>query len=331
MARCETLFRQWELVRALQTCHYGLTVDELAERLECNKRTIQRDLAALQDLLPVTYESREQGKRFWKLSNQNVDGTKLDITITEMLSLFLSQQLLLPLSGTQFGDGLQSLLQKIRAIIPTKALDYFENLDSDFFFRAAASHDYSSQDTEIRLLNKAIINQTAIKVNYDSQNSGEMISGEFHPYGMVLFQASLYYIGYLVSRGEIRTLNVARLRKVSATQKEFVKPDDFLLSEYCRHSFGIIRHECKLQKIHCEFTGWAATNVKEISWHPSQKIVSKKKDHITTTFELNNTVEFKRWILGFGQNAIVLSPQSLADEIMGEFTKGIENYAGINK
>ena len=34
MARGDSLFRQWELIRTLQAHHYGLGVDELAARLE---------------------------------------------------------------------------------------------------------------------------------------------------------------------------------------------------------------------------------------------------------------------------------------------------------
>ena len=107
MARGDSLFRQWELIKVLQAHRFGVSTEEIAARLECNKRTVQRDLGVLQDIFPISYEQRDRGKRFWRLAHNTVESEKLQLTMTEMLSLFLSQQLLLPLAGTQFGDSLQ--------------------------------------------------------------------------------------------------------------------------------------------------------------------------------------------------------------------------------
>jgi len=40
MARGEPPIRQWNLLKALQANYFGLSADELAERLECTKRTV---------------------------------------------------------------------------------------------------------------------------------------------------------------------------------------------------------------------------------------------------------------------------------------------------
>ena len=91
MARGESLFRQWELIKALQAHRYGLSTEDLAARLECTKRTVQRDLGVLQDVFPISYEQRDRGKRFWKLAAGTLESTQLQLTMTEMLSLFLSR------------------------------------------------------------------------------------------------------------------------------------------------------------------------------------------------------------------------------------------------
>jgi len=317
MARGDGLFRQWELIKVLQAHRFGVSTDEIAARLECNKRTVQRDLGVLQDIFPISYEQRDRGKRFWKLAYNTVESEKLQLTMTEMLSLFLSQQLLLPLSGTQFGDGLQTALQKIRALLPTRALTYFDGLDESFFIKNLANHDYSGQDKEIRILNEAILNQKAVKVIYHSASKGREVISEFHPYGMVLLHASLYCIGYLACYEEVRTLKVARIKGLTRLDKTFDKPVDFSLAGHCQGAFGVFQTG-KKQKIRAEFTGWAATNLREMQWHPSQKITKDADDKVIATFDLGNTVEFKRWVLGFGRYAKVIRPKSLADEIRQE-------------
>ena len=101
MARGEPLVRQWNLLKALQAHRFGISTDELAGRLECSKRQVQRDLKVLREVgFPITHEKREFGKRFWRLSGRFIESDRLMLSITEMLSLFLAQQLLSPLAGT---------------------------------------------------------------------------------------------------------------------------------------------------------------------------------------------------------------------------------------
>jgi cell wall-associated NlpC family hydrolase len=100
MARGDNLFRQWELLKVLQANRSGLSIEALAERLECNKRTVQRDLSVLQDIFHISTEQHDRGKKYWKLAQNTIESEQLQLTMPKMLSLFLSQQLLLPLGGT---------------------------------------------------------------------------------------------------------------------------------------------------------------------------------------------------------------------------------------
>ena len=129
MSRGEPLYRQWNILRALQANHFGLCAEELSERIGCSKRQVQRDLKILQEVgFPVWFEDRDFGKRFWRVKWQQVEGDRLMLSMTETISLFLSQQLLVPLAGTQFGDGLGTAIDKIKAFLPNKALGYFQDL-----------------------------------------------------------------------------------------------------------------------------------------------------------------------------------------------------------
>ena len=325
MARGDSLFRQWELIKTLQAHRFGISTADLAARLECNKRTVQRDITVLQEIFPISREERDHGKRYWKLAHNTVESEQLQLTMTEMLSLFLSQQLLLPLAGTQFGDGLQTAVQKIRALLPARALTYFEGLDESFFIKSLANHDYSGQDKEIRILNEAILSQHAVKVIYRSASKGKETISEFHPYGMVLLHASLYCIGYLSCYDEVRTLKVARIKGLTRLEHVFEKPEDFSLAGHLQGAFGIFKTG-KKQQIRVEFTGWAATNVREMQWHPSQKIVKDSKNKVVATFDLGNTVEFKRWVLGFGGHARILTPKSFVDDIRQELQRAVKSY-----
>jgi predicted DNA-binding transcriptional regulator YafY len=332
MARGEPLFRQWNLLRAIQSNHFGLTATELARRVECTKRTVQRDLKVLQDVgFPVFFEDREFGRRFWRLSGKPLEGDQFMLSVTEMISLFLSQQLLAPLAGTQFGDGLAGAIEKVKALLPGKALAFFGDLRDRLMVKSVARHDYSGQDKEIRILNQAMTEGKVLKVRYHSASQDKTIETLYHPYGLVFFGTNLYCIGYMEEYGEIRTLKVSRFEGVEMTAKAFERPVDFSLATYTQGAFGIISSG-KTQQIKVRFTDWAATNLREHTWHPSQKILDCRKgkkpgtDCVIATFDLANTTEFKRWLLGFGRHAVVLSPRSLSSELKAEFREACRSY-----
>ena len=91
----EPLIRQWNLVKALQAYHYVISADDLTVRVGCSKRHVQRDLKILQEVgFPFSFEQRDFGKRYWKLLSRFVESEHLMLSMTEMLSLFLSRQLL---------------------------------------------------------------------------------------------------------------------------------------------------------------------------------------------------------------------------------------------
>ena len=135
----------------------------------------------------------------------------------------------------------------------------------------------------------------------------------------------MYSIGLLEEYGEVRTLKVARIKELQRIDKTFEKPATFSLAAYTHGTFGVFRPG-KLEKIRVRFSGWGATNVREQQWHHSQKIVKDDGETLTVEFELSNTVEFKRWLLGFGRHAVVLKPKSLAADIAEELRRGIGNY-----
>lgn len=144
-----------------------------------------------------------------------------------------------------------------------------------------------------------------------------MVASTFHPYGMMLHQYALYCVGYLESAGDIRTLKVVRIQSAAALQQTITKPAGFSLSAHFAGAFGVIQEEKPIQ-IEVEFTGWAALNVRETQWHPSQRIVKDQEGSITAGFEITGTHEFKRWILGYGRHARVLKPMAFAEELREE-------------
>ncbi len=325
MGRGGPVRRQWELIRVLHSHRFGVATEELAKELGVGVRTVLRDLAVLRDLVPLRHDTRARGKRYWMLDDEALGTCALQPTLTEMLSLCLCQQFLRPLGGTEFGDGLSALVERVRTVVPAGTLAHFESLQESFHVKNVAGHDYSGQSEHIRSLNEAIRDQRVVRIAYWSASEGRQIDSEFHPYGMLFLGTSPYCVGHMACCDALRTLKLARLRDLAVLETTFDKPPHFSLPAQFEGTFGVF-HAQAPQRIRVEFTGWAATNVREMQWHPSQRITRGTGDTVEATFDLGSTVEFKRWLLGFGPCARVLAPDSLAREIQGDLALSMEGY-----
>jgi proteasome accessory factor B len=54
----------------------------------------------------------------------------------------------------------------------------------------------------------------------------------------------------------------------------------------------------------------------ETTWHPSQKIEIQSDGSIIMTLKVQNTIDFRSWILGKGADVEVLEPESLRNQII---------------
>jgi len=318
LARGESLVRQWNLLSALHAYHFGICTDELAQRISCSKRQVQRDLNILQKIgFPLSFEQRDFGKRYWRLAQNFLQSNEICLSVTELLSLYLGKQLLAPLSGTYMADSFGSLIGKIKTLLPAKALNYFEELGDTLVVKSTIFKDYSKHDKKIQLLNQAIIEGKVLDLRYNSQTKGSIYQTLYHPYGLIFFNSSLYCIGYMSEYKEIRTLKIDRIADVKLTSRNFEKPSTFSLKSYAQAGFGIISSG-KPRTIKIRFTGWAATMVREQKYHLSQQPLKDTPGEVTVQFTVTDSAELKRWVLSFGKYAIVLQPKSLIKSITDE-------------
>ncbi len=327
MARGSTLLRQWEMLKILQSRRFGIATDDIAARLGCNRRTVQRDLKTIADLFPVSSETRDQGRKYWKLKSGFLESGELQLSMTEMLSLVVCRQFLAPLAGTHIGNGLDTAISKIRALLSDNAVEYFEELDESFFIKSTPWHEYAGQAEIIRLLNEAIRSRTAVTLSYHSRRRKKRITTAFHPYGMIFHAASLYCVGKHVTYGECRTLKIDRVVDVVSKNQPFDKPPDFSLPRHVGDSFGVFDAAGNgTREVTARFTGWAVDEVRELKWHPTQEIAQDDGASVTVRFRLGRYEEFIRWIMGYGRLARILAPQELAGRIAREYRAAAAHY-----
>jgi len=104
-----------------------------------------------------------------------------------------------------------------------------------------------------------------------------------------------------------------RIKAISYTGKTFSPPPDFSLEDYMSTSWQVMKG--KDTKVTVKFDAEIAPLIKEVNWHPTQHVEELPDGSILFTVTVAGTKEIGIWVLGYGDKAEVISPESLRKEI----------------
>lgn len=324
MSRDKPVLRAIKLLSLIERHPNGLRVADMAEQLDAPLRAIYRDLDILQKLPVPLYTDRNGKESFWKVDPDFRNRLMVPFTLSELLAVYLAQDVLSPLDGTVLHDSLQSLFDKVRANIPKPMFRQMLGLRRAFLSGIPAQKEYRTYREFIQIIQDAIRERKTLCLQYEPRDQ-KPAERSVDPYAVHLRNGNFYMIGYCHMRKGIRTFLVDRMRRIKLTEETFAPPVDFSLSQYLRHSFGMFTEE--LVRVKVRFRKSLTRVILERRWHPSQKNKKLKDGSLELTFEVAGTREIKTWIMGFGSLARVLEPASLVKEIKDEFGEALRFYA----
>ena len=320
------LVRQWILLRKLCSSHYGVTVQDMIHELGVSDKTIRRDLETFQAAgFPVKETVEEFGRKKWRIEAGKAE-PGMHFTFDEAIALYLGRRFLEPLAGTVFWEAAQRAFKKIRAMLGADALNYIDQFGSMFHQTMVGAADYTKKAELIDELMVGIEDRKAVFITYQSLRATEPVTYDVHPYGLIFHRGALFLVGRSPHREEICHWKVSRIEDAEVTQVHFQRPEEFGLQQHLSKSFGVYHGDGDV-KIRVRFAPPVTRYVGESRWHESQKLTPQKDGSVVAEFQLSDTEEIKRWIMSFGQHAVVLEPDSLRAEIVQEFTSLLAAYS----
>ncbi len=108
----------------------------MAQELGCTVRTVWRDLVTLQKANFPLYTEKDGRRVRYRL----VDGFRAKLpapfTLSEVVALLMSRDLLAPTSGSVLAPSVHAAFDKIRALLPEKALKLLDEMRTVIGVRA---------------------------------------------------------------------------------------------------------------------------------------------------------------------------------------------------
>ncbi len=323
--RGDQLARQWRIARAIEATHGGLTVAEIAEREETGLRTIYRDLEALQAAgFPLYTEKIDRANR-WAFIDTYKFKIPTPFTLTELMSLHLYGDLIRVFKGTPFYDSLDSLFKKVQATLPPQALSYLNQVQSVFHVGIKPFREYGKVREILKQVSTAALEHRRIEMAYHPLNRKEPILRKVDPYKIWFYEGTIYLIGLCHLRNQVRMFVLDRIKMLRVTEERFHPPEDFDLDEFMRHSFKVMHDDLHTVKVRIspDWARWAGEQI----WHESQKCQKMADGSLEMTFQVAGLDEIKRWILSFGQEAVVLEPARLREMVRKDLSGNLAQYS----
>jgi len=325
MPRNQEVVRQWQLLRAVAASRFGLTIDALAREYRVTTRTIRRDLTALEEAGFPLYQEKVDGSTRWRLDSQALRRLDTTFSLVELCALYFSRVTLEFLAGAPFHDDLQRAFRRFeQALTPNmrRFLDRLPGVIAAKRLPGRKRHDTRHRDRIAQLLD-ASLHRRKVRMRYYSLASRRTKDYDVDPYRVVYAEGGLYLVAYVPEYREVRTFAVERIERLTLRDEHFAEPSQ-AGADVFPHSLGV--HSGPPERIEVEFSARVATYVAERQWHASQKVHSHPDGTVTIELHVCNDWALRRWILGFGSNARVLAPSSLADDILDELEAARELY-----
>jgi predicted DNA-binding transcriptional regulator YafY len=264
----------------------GIAVEDAARTLDCAVRTIWRDLRVLEQAgFPLYGDKDSDGRRsIWKLQEDYKLGLPVKLTLAETAALLMSRDLLRPAGAEALGAVVTAAFDKIGRVLSREARQLLDQMRESIGVRAM------SRDEENRR--------------------------QVDPYHLTVFDGGFYLVGYCHWRKTERIFAVERVRELKVLAVRFEVRSGFRAEEYLKHAWGIIMGEIVPVKV--VFSRSVSRYIRERMWHPSQKLRQLPDGRLELTLRVADTLEVRRWILGYGVQAELIEPPSLREALRGE-------------
>jgi predicted DNA-binding transcriptional regulator YafY len=282
--------------------------EEIADRFEISLRTVYRDVKALMEAgVPI---GSEAGKGYFI-----VDGYHLPpvmFTQSEASSLMMAGKLVEKMTDKSIQHEFDSALNKIRAVLHDEEKEHLVNLQAHIEVRTPKG----GIDLPVSFLTdiqKAVVSKEVLLLDYFSSYNEELTKREVEPIGLFYYSSAWHLIAWCRMRNGYRDFRADRIRKLKNTGANFDGRNLLSLKEYLstvmesnREMFRVV---AVFEKQMLRFVGNSKYNYGFVSEEESE-------GKTRMTFLTGYLQYLCRWLLTFGQQVEIESPEEARDVVI---------------
>lgn len=298
----------------------GISASALAAQVGVSKRTIYRDLEAM-DLdagLPIWNDRGRFGL------DADAFLPPLALTLHEAMAFYLASRLLTKATDELDTEIIGAFVKLAQVLPPVLAEQLHETAD------AFADTPRDETFTRVlRALTQALAERRIVEMEYEAgvyDPSRPVRRVRLHPYAIEpsANTRALYVIGYDEERRDRRTFKVERIRSAVATPETF-PPQGSSVAREMRDAWDVISDDTPVEVV-VRFHPSVSQRVHETRWHPSQVEELEDDGSLLWRARVSGVLEIRAWLLGWGADAEVLEPPDLRAWIAEQHAAAASRY-----
>lgn len=172
-------------------------------------------------------------------------------------------------------------------------------------------------------ITQAINKSNVIQIDYLSTKN-KTKTHLVHPYKVFMFNNAWFMLAWNEKNGEIGYYKLNRIQKIEILNKKFIKSKTFDESDYL-DQFGM-KNNGDFYRIELEISGPNAAIIKERVYGKNQEIIEVDENKTILKVDMQNKNAIITFVLGFGKDAEILSPNWLIEEVKNEVSKILKKY-----
>lgn len=210
-----------------------LTASELADKFLVSKRTIYRDIKALEQAgVPIL---TEDGKGYTLMDGYRVPPVMF--TESEANALITAEQLILKNKDASLIKEYTQAITKIKSVLRNNTKDKANLLSNRIVFRQNANNDKTSNF--LTTLQLALTNFNLTKIKYHSPDTNQTTERTIEPFAIYSTQENWLLIAFCRLRKDFRAFRLDRIQNLAVLNERF-EPHKITLEEYfeiCRQKY----------------------------------------------------------------------------------------------
>lgn len=302
-----------ELAMMAHAKHIGVTLTEIMERFNVEKRTAQRMTDALMDVFPnVELRVLPDRRHAWKLL-EPVE-SPLSLPPDESLeALDLAVREAKEAERHHHARTLLRLRDKIVSALPSTRARAAES-DAEAVLQSIANVARPGPRCRVspdvaEAIYDSLRGPYRLEIVYQAA-SGEQRSRLIEPQGVLLGPRS-YLIAHVPEDRDLRHFRMDRITNATCNDDWFALDPDFEIERHAAEAFGSYHDTDQIGQVVWRFSPRAAPSARDFVFHPDQRFTVEDDGSLTVTFTACGWLEMAWFLYQWGTEVDVLEPEGL--------------------
>lgn len=293
-----------------------VTAKELAERFDICKRTVYRDIRALEEAgVPI---GSEPGIGYFIVDSYHLQ--PVGFSKEEASALLIANKLTEKLTDKTLQENLNSALYKIRSILNVSEKEFIENIDKHIeVFSSSAIIKSDIPEKIMDIILKGIDKQIALELVYNSFSKNEDTIRIVEPVGICHYSFNWHLIAFCKLRTDYRDFRIDRIKSIKLTNEKFTMGNKPSIRDY----FNTITSNNDVFLVKLLFDKEIISDINQAKYYYGFIDEKEINDKVEMSFLSNSEDYIGKWIITLLDKVEIIEPESLKS-IVAEIVKNLQ-------